>query len=52
MRKAAILGGLVAGLLILIQLDPAGGRVRDAGLIAMIACIGVYVSWLLPLEGD
>jgi len=51
MRKAAILGGLVGGLLILTLLDPDGGRARDAGLVAMIACISVYLSWLVHLEG-
>jgi hypothetical protein len=52
MWKAAILIGLVSGLLILILLKPGGGQARDAGLIAMIACTGVYVTWLLPLEGE
>lgn len=44
------MAGLASGPLVLILLDPGGGQVRDAGLIGLIACIGVYVGWLLPLE--
>ena len=50
MRNAALLGCLLAGILVLAFLDPVSGFLLDAGLIAMIACIGVYIGCIMPLE--
>jgi len=49
MRKVAVLGGLVTGTLALLLISP-GGIVGDAGLVAMIACIGIYLSWMMPMQ--
>jgi hypothetical protein len=51
MRKPAVLIGMAAVILGFILLSPSTA-LRDAGLLAITACAGVYVSWTLPLEGD
>ena len=50
MRSAALLGCLLAGVLALAFLNPINAFASHAGLIAMIACIGVYIGCTMPLE--
>jgi hypothetical protein len=52
MRIAVILASLLAGITALSLLNPVNGFARDAGLISMIACIGVYLGWTMPLGDD
>jgi hypothetical protein len=51
MRKAAVLVCLAGGVLGFLILSPGAGLTRDSVLVAMIACMGVYAGWSLPL-GD
>jgi hypothetical protein len=50
MRRAALLGGVLTSVLALVFLNLSTGFAGDAGLIAMIACVGVYVGCTMPLE--
>ena len=50
MFRLAFLACLVAGALALLFLNPNIGAARDLGIISIIACIGIWIGWALPLE--
>jgi hypothetical protein len=50
MFRLALLACLVAGALALLFLNPNVGAARDVGIISIIACIGIWIGWALPLE--
>jgi hypothetical protein len=50
MFRLALLACLVADALALLFLNPNVGAARDVGIISIIACIGIWIGWALPLE--
>jgi hypothetical protein len=52
MRKIAVLVGLACSLTAILILVPSHGSTRDMIILAMLACLGVYVSFTMPINGS